>query len=83
MGMRSPIGGYDWNPLRDYPRNNPCFCGSGVKAKRCCIPRLHPCVKQELADQLKKYVDYVKTGKGEPVNIKVNKTEGSGGDSGI
>lgn len=22
-------------------RNAPCFCGSGIKAKRCCLPKLH------------------------------------------
>ena len=22
-------------------RNAPCICGSGIKAKRCCLPKLH------------------------------------------
>lgn len=22
------------------PRNKPCPCGSGIKAKRCCLPRI-------------------------------------------
>lgn len=23
-------------PIRKYGRNNPCFCGSGLKYKQCC-----------------------------------------------
>lgn len=27
--------GESWNPLRRYPRNELCYCGSGVKYKKC------------------------------------------------
>lgn len=30
--------GYGWNPLRGFPRNAPCWCGSKSKAKKCCLP---------------------------------------------
>jgi hypothetical protein len=30
-----------WNPLTGYPRNKGCFCGSGVKAKKCCLPYIN------------------------------------------
>ena len=29
-----------WNPLLAYGRNNPCWCDSGKKAKRCCLPNI-------------------------------------------
>lgn len=32
--------GFDWNPLIGYPRNKGCWCGSGDKAKRCCMPHI-------------------------------------------
>lgn len=35
-----PMPGWTQNPLKGFPRNNPCFCGSKTKAKRCCIPKL-------------------------------------------
>lgn len=25
-----------WNPFLKYPRNEPCYCGSRVKYKKCC-----------------------------------------------
>ena len=31
-----------WNPLKRFPRNSPCFCGSDKKAKKCCMPNLAP-----------------------------------------
>lgn len=30
--------GNAWNPLKRFPRNHPCFCGSGIKHKKCCAP---------------------------------------------
>ncbi len=40
----TPKAGYAWNPLRDFPRNEVCFCGSGKKFKKCHADRLRPCV---------------------------------------
>lgn len=34
----SPKPGHAWNPLKQYPRNEKCFCGSSEKAKKCCLP---------------------------------------------
>lgn len=32
--------GNRWNPLTRFPRNHVCWCGSGVKFKKCCIDKL-------------------------------------------
>jgi len=32
---RALKGGYEWNHVRNYPRNLACFCGSGKKFKHC------------------------------------------------
>lgn len=32
--------GFCWNPLRNYPRNEQCFCGSKLKFKKCCVNKL-------------------------------------------
>jgi hypothetical protein len=34
--------GHVWNPIRSYPRNNPCPCGSGKKFKKCHYKDLPP-----------------------------------------
>ena len=51
LGEQTPFGEYifasdDWkpmepvrNPLRHVGRNDPCPCGSGKKAKKCCLAR--------------------------------------------
>ena len=46
-----PRAGQTWNPLLKYPRNESCFCGSGKKAKRCCLLEIEakPTVSQEMA----------------------------------
>lgn len=33
-----PKDGLVWSPLRRWPVNEPCYCGSGRKAKKCCLP---------------------------------------------
>lgn len=35
-----PNVGYVWNPLLKFPRNEPCFCNSGKKFKRCCLNKM-------------------------------------------
>jgi hypothetical protein len=42
--------GYAWNPLTGYPRNKGCFCGSGEKAKKCCLPWINRACLQSEAD---------------------------------
>jgi hypothetical protein len=36
----APSAGMAWSPLRDWPRNEACWCGPGVKAKKCHLPVL-------------------------------------------
>lgn len=47
------------NPLLKYPRNLDCFCGSKLKAKKCCIPKQARIIPADQAIQLKRYLDYV------------------------
>lgn len=52
---RPPIG-MVWNPLLGYERNNPCWCDSKKKAKRCCLPLVetkHRCVTEKEADLIR------------------------------
>jgi hypothetical protein len=54
-----PKDGLVFNPLLKYPRNIPCFCGSALKAKRCCIPKLKRAIPLERLEELKAYMDHV------------------------
>lgn len=45
--------GLAWNPLRGFPRNKQCFCKSGKKAKRCCLPRMWPALPIEEVKKIK------------------------------
>lgn len=45
--------GWSLNPIRKYPRNCLCWCDSGQKAKRCCLPRAAEAIKTELVDEMK------------------------------
>ena len=45
--------GYAWNPFRKFPRNLPCFCASGKKAKKCCLPIIAQAVLKDNADFIK------------------------------
>lgn len=40
------------NPLRKFPRNLPCGCGSGVKFKKCCYPNVALLVPEKLAQMV-------------------------------
>ncbi len=43
-----PNPGNTWNPLERFPRNNPCFCGSKLKAKKCCLNKIQAwCTAEE------------------------------------
>lgn len=54
-----PKPGFVYNPLLKYPRNERCYCGSGVKAKMCCLPKVKRVVPKDSAPLLKDYVDHV------------------------
>lgn len=40
-----------WNPLRNYPRNRVCYCGSKKKFKKCCLPKLEWTVPEKKAKE--------------------------------
>lgn len=54
--------GIVWNPLARYPRNKGCFCGSGVKSKRCCLPKISRAVPEGLAKEIKTDWEALMTG---------------------
>jgi hypothetical protein len=58
-----PTEGNTWNRLRDFPRNESCFCGSGLKFKRCHATRLLPCVTNEAAKKIQRFLDLRKAGR--------------------
>jgi hypothetical protein len=45
------LPGYELNPFLKYPRNMNCYCGSGLKYKRCCISTDPLAIPKEAADQ--------------------------------
>ena len=48
---RAPAG-QAINPLRQFPRNLPCYCGSGVKFKRCHWGKQPEAIPQEWATRI-------------------------------
>lgn len=48
---------YDWNPLRKYPRNRVCFCGSGKKFKNCHVWKLKQALPQEEAELMRELME--------------------------
>lgn len=50
---RAPKKNHDWNPLLKYPRNEECFCGSGLKFKKCCLNGAFRAVPVEIAEAVK------------------------------
>lgn len=58
-----PTAGNTWNRLRDFPRNEACFCGSGQKFKKCHLPRLIPCVTEGAAKKIQRFLDLRAKGK--------------------
>lgn len=47
-----PYPGTTWNPLKKYPVNARCWCGSLTKAKKCCQPYVKAVVSEETADNI-------------------------------
>lgn len=45
--------GFSWNPLKQWPRNMACFCGSKKKFKKCCIGKVKELVDKEDAEELR------------------------------
>jgi hypothetical protein len=42
-----------WNPLRGFPANCPCTCGSKIKFKKCCKEILAETVSKGTAEFVK------------------------------
>ena len=51
-GYVAPKGAM-WNPLLKWPRNHVCWCGSGLKAKFCCLPRSSKCISLKTGTVIK------------------------------
>lgn len=45
-----PQIGNKWNPILKYPKNESCYCGSGKKFKKCCLPGETMAVNSVYAD---------------------------------
>ena len=54
-------GNSEWNPMLKYPRNETCFCGSGTKAKKCCLIHQPLAVTKEYAEKAKPLVKIIRT----------------------
>lgn len=50
---RRPAEGKTWNPIKKYPVNHPCYCGSALKAKKCCLPYLNDVCSEQFAKEMK------------------------------
>lgn len=57
--VRCPNKGYAWNPLRQFPPNAKCWCGSLKKSKKCCATYLSDCLLEESAEFIKKNWDEI------------------------
>lgn len=49
-----PKEGQAFNPLRSWPRNEKCFCGSGLKFKKCCISRTSVTIEADKEPDLRR-----------------------------
>jgi len=57
--FKIPINGYALNPLKKFPRNEYCWCGSFLKSKNCCLPKQPNTLPSEMASVAKKYMNYI------------------------
>ncbi len=57
-----PTEGNAWNPLRAWPRNERCFCGSNIKFKKCHMGKVPECVSEREAEENKKAIEALKKG---------------------
>lgn len=58
-----PVRERTWNPVRKFPRNFGCFCGSGEKAKKCCLPHIAPTVSKKFAGYVNENWEHLLDGK--------------------
>ncbi len=55
----SPAAGFVWNPMRSYPVNSPCLCGSGKKYKKCHRGQMAECVTPKEAKSISEKIKAV------------------------
>ncbi len=55
MIMR-PRSGFSPNPLKRFPRNFPCWCNGGKKAKYCCLPRVRDFIETNFVSEMKLFI---------------------------
>jgi len=67
MNRYTPQKGYTWNPLRGFPRNSPCPCGSDKKFKSCHRDLIQPICTNEEAQKLSVIIKAAE--KGEEITI--------------
>jgi uncharacterized protein YchJ len=48
------------NPMLDYPKMLPCWCGSGKASKRCCLPKMAKEIPVRDAKAGDQYMAYVR-----------------------
>jgi uncharacterized protein YecA (UPF0149 family) len=63
MPAYTPKNGLTWNPLRKFPRNSPCPCGSNKKFKSCHLHLVSETCSLKEAKDLQTIVDMAKHGK--------------------
>lgn len=63
-----PSSGNDWNPFQKYPRNETCYCGSGVKYKRCCVDSDPISIRINVAEQAKPLIQKARKKRAEKKN---------------
>ena len=51
---------FKWNPYLKYPRNVSCYCGSGVKYKKCCLNNEPVAIEAGMADKATKLIKKVR-----------------------
>lgn len=65
------------NPFKKWPRNLPCFCGSGRKFKKCCDDKMSRAVKvsdfKVLKEDFDRILTYIKERVERGVNYKLKK----------
>lgn len=65
------------NPFCKWPRNLSCFCGTGLKFKKCCGLKLHDRVLAKdyriLKEDFDRVVKFVKKLKSQGVSYKLKK----------
>lgn len=76
--------GYVWNPLKRFPRNHPCVCGSDRKFKSCCEPNLRPAMREAYAKEIIRYWNALVKGEvhvTQPKDVSPVREQGDGAQS--